>query len=55
MAVKRIGLTISLLVLSAGIFYLVKEKNDPESRKIYTVLSAAGGVIAAVCAGMLLF
>ena len=49
MIVKIIGLIIGLLVLGAGICYLVKEKQDPESRKIYTVVS----VIGAVCAVLL--
>ncbi len=34
MIVKIIGLIIGLLVLGAGSCYLVKEKQDPESRKI---------------------
>ena len=34
MIVKIIGLIIGLLVLGAGIRYLVKEKQDAESRKI---------------------
>ena len=51
--VKIIGLIIGLLVLGAGICYLVKEKQDPESRKIYTVVSVIVGVIAAVCAVLL--
>ena len=54
MAVKIIGLIIGILVLGAGVYYLAKEKEDPESRKIYTTVSAVGGVIAAVCA-LLLF
>ena len=53
MIVKIIGLIIGLLVLGAGICYLVKEKQDAESRKIYTVVSVIGGVIAAVCAVLL--
>lgn len=53
MAVKIIGLIIGILVLGAGIYYLAKEKQDPESRKIYTVVSVIGGVIAAVCAVLL--
>ena len=53
MIVKIIGLIIGLLVLGAGICYLVKEKQDTESRKIYTVVSIIGGVIAAVCAVLL--
>ena len=53
LVIKIIGLIIGLLVLSAGICYLVKEKQDAESRKIYTVVSIIGGVIAAVCAVLL--
>ena len=54
MLIKIIGLVIGVLVLGAGIYYLSKGKEDPESRKIYTVVSIAGAVIAIVCA-LLLF
>lgn len=54
MAVKIIGLIIGILVLVAGIYYLVKEKHDQESKKIYTVVSVIGAVIAVVCAIMLI-
>ena len=47
MIVKIIGLIIGLLVLGAGICYLVKEKQDAESRKIYTVVSIIGGLFVA--------
>ena len=50
MAAKIIGLVMGILVLAAGVYYLGKEKNDPESRKIYGVISAVGGVVAVVCA-----
>lgn len=53
MIIKIIGLVIGLLVLGAGIYYLVKEKQNAESRKIYTVVSIIGGVVAAVCAVLL--
>ena len=53
MIIKIIGLVIGLLVLGAGIYYLVKEKQDAESRIIYTVVSIIGGVVAAVCAVLL--
>ncbi len=53
MAVKIIGLIIGLLVLGAGIYYLTKEKHDPESKKIYSIVSLIGGIIAAVCAVLL--
>ena len=52
-AVRIIGLIIGILVLGAGIYYLAREKNDPESRKIYTIVSVTGGIIAAVCAILL--
>ena len=53
MTIKIIGLIIGILVLFAGIYYLVKEKDDPESRKIYTVVSILGGIIAVACAVLL--
>lgn len=44
-----IGIIIGLLILGAGLYYLSKEgKNDPESKKIYSVISAIGAVIAVV-------
>lgn len=49
MAVKIIGLIIGLLVLCAGIYYLIKEKNDSESKKIYSVISAVGAIVSVVC------
>ena len=55
MAVKIIGLIIGILDIIAGVYYLAKEKNDPESKKIYTIVSAIGGVITIVCALMLIF
>lgn len=55
MAFKIIGIIIGLVVLGTGIYYLVKEKHDPESKKIYTVVSAVGGIIALVCALLLIF
>ena len=48
MIVTIIGLLIGLLVLGAGIYYLVKEKEDPESKKIYTVVTVIGLVITVV-------
>ena len=53
MAVKIIGLIIGILVLCAGIYYLVKEKHDPESKQIYTVVSVIGGIVTAACAVLL--
>ncbi len=53
MVIKIIGLIIGILVLGAGVYYLAKEKHDPESGKIYTVVSVVGGIIAAACAVLL--
>ena len=54
MAVKIIGFIIGVLVLGAGLYYLTQEKDDRESRKIYTIASIAGGVIAVLCALLLI-
>ena len=50
MVIGIIGILIGLLVLGAGIYYLVKEKNDPESKKIYSIVSAVGAVVTIVAA-----
>ena len=55
MDVKIIGLIIGILVLCAGLYYLIKEKHDPESKKIYSIVSIICGVICAVCAVLLVF
>ena len=54
MLLKFIGLIIGALILGAGIYYLAKEKADPESRKIYTVVSIIGGVLMVVCTLLLI-
>lgn len=54
MTVKIIGLIIGILILIAGVYYLAKEKDDPESKKIYAVVSVIGAVITVVCAVLLL-
>ena len=53
MVMKIIALIIGILILAAGLYYLSKEKHDPESRKIYGIVSAAGGVVAVVAALLL--
>lgn len=45
MTLAIIGLVIGILVLCASIYYLIKEKNDPESRRIYGVISLLGGAL----------
>ena len=53
MVIKIIGLIVGILVLAAGVYYYAKEKHDPESRKIYSVISLIGVILAAVCAVLL--
>lgn len=55
MAIKIIGLVIGILVLAAGLYYLVKEKHDPESRKIYATVSVIGAIVGIGCALLLIF
>ena len=46
MVIKILGLIIGVVVLGAGVYYLAKEKHDPESKKIYTVVSIVGALVA---------
>ena len=56
MVIKIIAIIIGILILGTGLYYLSKEKHDPESRKIYGVISAVGvvGAVVAVVAILLL-
>ena len=47
--VKIIGLIIGGLILASGIYYLSKEKDDPESKKIYSIFSIIGIFIIVIC------
>lgn len=40
-----IGLLIGILIFGAGIYYLVKEGKDSESKKIYSAFAVVGAVI----------
>jgi F0F1-type ATP synthase membrane subunit c/vacuolar-type H+-ATPase subunit K len=40
-------LAVGIAMLAAGIFYLRKEKDDPESVKIYRVVAIIGAALAA--------
>lgn len=44
--IKIIGLLIGLLIFGCGLYYLIKEKADKESRIIYTITTVAGAIIA---------
>ncbi len=48
MIIKVIGMVIGVMLLVAGLYYLSKEKDDPESRKIYMIVSIVGLVVFAV-------
>ena len=45
MTIAIIGIIIGVLVFCAGIYYLIKEKEDPESKKIYSIIAAVGALI----------
>ncbi|MCD7813061.1 MAG: hypothetical protein LUH20_03235 [Lachnospiraceae bacterium] len=45
MIVCIIGAIIGALIAAFGLYYLVKEWKDPESKKIYGIISGIGGVI----------
>ncbi len=45
MIIGIIGTIIGAAVTGAGLFYLNKEKNDPDSKKIYSVISALGALV----------
>ena len=45
--ISILALLIGLAILVGGICFFIKEKGDPESRKIYLVTTMAGLVIAA--------
>lgn len=41
-----IGILIGVLVLGTGIYFLHQEKHDSEFRKIYTIVSVVGALLA---------
>lgn len=38
-------LLIGAAILAGGLYYLVKEKNDKEAKKIYGIVSAVGAAV----------
>ncbi|MCD7778454.1 MAG: hypothetical protein LUH47_08125 [Clostridiales bacterium] len=40
-----IGILIGAMITAFGLYYLITERKDPESRKIYTIVSLIGGII----------
>lgn len=45
MVIGIIGMLIGLMVAALGIYYLIQEKEDRESQKIYGIISAIGGLV----------
>lgn len=54
MIVKISGAVIGLLVLVAGVYYLIKEKNDTDSKKIYSIISIIGAVLLIISTVLLI-
>lgn len=48
------GLLIGILVFGAGIGYLMQNKSDAESRKIYGITAILGALVTVASAVMLL-
>ncbi|MDO4302151.1 MAG: hypothetical protein Q4D26_12295 [Clostridia bacterium] len=40
-----IGLIIGVMIFAAGIYYFLREKEDNESRKIYSITTVIGALI----------
>lgn len=53
--IRIIGLIIGLAVTAAGIYYLVTEKDDRESVKIYTAVTAVGAILSVVTGLLMVF
>lgn len=44
-----IALVIALLIFAFSLVYLIKEKDDVESRKIYGIFTALSGIATVIC------
>ena len=42
-----IALVVGIAVLLSGLYYRIKEREDEESKKIYTIIAVVGAVIVA--------
>lgn len=45
MIVEIIAVLIGIMIACTGIYYLIKERHDTESKKIYTITTLIGTVI----------
>ncbi len=50
MIISILGTLIGAAVTGVGLYYLKKEKDDPESKKIYSVISGIGAVVLIIAA-----
>jgi len=55
MVISIIGMLIGIMVVVFGLYYLIKERDDSESRKIYSIISGIGGVVFIAMLVKLLF
>ena len=46
--IKMVGLLIGLLIFGFGLYYLVREREDKESRTIYMITTIVGAVVAII-------
>lgn len=44
-----IALVIALLIFAFSLVYLIKEKDDVESRKIYGIFTVLSGIATGIC------
>lgn len=47
--IKITGMIIGAAIAAVSAGLLIKEKNDPESKKIYGIMTAVGAVVFVVC------
>ena len=45
MIVSIVGMLIGAAVAVFGLYYLIRERDDGESRRVYGIISGAGGVV----------
>lgn len=51
MIITIIALVVGVMITGAGIYYLIQEKNDEESKKIYGITTVIGILI---CIGVII-
>ncbi len=46
--IKIMGVIIGLLIAMFGLYYLIKEKKDLESKKIYSIFICVGFIVCTI-------